>query len=31
VLFLNLNPDANISELPPCSERDADHIKLNLR
>lgn len=31
VLFLNLNPDANITELPPCSERDADHIKLNLR
>jgi hypothetical protein len=31
VLFLNLNPDANIFELPPCSERDADHIILNLR
>jgi hypothetical protein len=31
VLFLNLNPDATIAELPPCSERDADHIKLNLR
>jgi hypothetical protein len=31
VLFLNLNPAATIAELPPCSERDADHIKLNLR
>ncbi len=31
VLFLNLNPDATIAELPPCSERDADHIKINLR
>jgi len=31
VLFLNRNPDANIVELPPCSERDADHIKINLR
>jgi len=31
VLFLNLNPDATIGELPPCSERDADHIKINLR
>jgi hypothetical protein len=31
VLFLNKSPDANIVELPPCSERDADHIKINLR
>jgi hypothetical protein len=31
VLNLDTDPNASIEELPPCSERDADKITLNIR
>jgi hypothetical protein len=31
ILFLDTDKDATISELPPCSERDADKITVNIR